>query len=96
MIGPTRNARCLRLTEAANLTSLRAAMETADKAFDAACRQHYADGRWGYYWACEADPAKAPKACHDACDAALKATHAFYAARDGQRGWLGKRGELRS
>lgn len=74
-----------------NLQALKEAADKAETAFDAACRPHYVDGRWGYYRAVECGQ-KPPKTCETAFDAYWLATHAFYGARDGDKGFLGARG----
>lgn len=74
----------------ADLSALRAAVDVASNAFDAACRPHFAN-RWAYYHAVECGR-PVPRSVHDACDAYLAATHAYYRARDGERGFLGGRG----
>ena len=74
----------------ADLSALRAAADAASDAFDAACRPHFVN-RWDYYRAVDCGQ-KVPRSVHDAADAYLAATHAFYAARDGERGFLGSRG----
>lgn len=74
-----------------DLNRLKAAADTAEKAFDDACRPYYADGRWGAYRAVECGQTVPPKVWA-ALDAYHAATHAFYLARDGERGFLGSRG----
>ncbi len=76
---------------ASDLQSLRAAADAASDAFDRACRPYYVNRR-DYYLACERDPGSCPASVHAACDAYLEATHAFYLARDGEKGFLGGRG----
>lgn len=74
--------------------SLQCLKERADKAgaaFDAACRPHFADGRWGAYRAIECGR-EVPRAVDDALNAYHAAVHAFYLARDGAGGFLGSRG----
>jgi hypothetical protein len=75
----------------ADITTLKHEADKADAAFDAACRPHYCDGRWGAYRAIELGhpvPAAVLKAMDDYSDAC----HRYYAARDGSRGFLGSRG----
>lgn len=72
----------------ADLATLRATADAAGVAFDAACKPHYADGRWGAYRAYECGQ-PVPPAVEAALDAYHAATHAFYAARDGAGGFLG-------
>lgn len=74
-----------------DLAALRVATDQAEAAFDAACRPHYVDGRWGAYRAIECDQPVPPNVL-DALNAYHAATHAFYAARDGEKGFLGSRG----
>ncbi len=73
---------------ATDLAALRSAANAAGDAFDAACRPHFVDCRWGYYRAVECDQ-PVPNALHDACDKYIAATHAYYLARDGEGGFLG-------
>lgn len=74
-----------------DLSALRADADAADAAFDAACRPHYCDGRWGAYRAIErGEPV--PTEVTAALDAAHGARHAYYLARDGAAGFLGGRG----
>lgn len=73
------------------LTSLKTAADAASLAFDAACKPHYCDGRWGAYRAIECGQS-VPASVNAALDAYHDATHAFYAARDGSKGFLGSRG----
>lgn len=80
-----------KLRKAIELSDLRDALGVAEKRFDDVCRKHYVN-RWDYYLACERNPASCPVECHEAADAYIAATHAFYAARDGERGFLGGRG----
>ncbi len=74
-----------------NLAELKTAADAAGVAFDAACKPHYADGRWGYYRAIECNR-PVPASTEAAFNAYHAATHAFYAARDGNKGFLGSRG----
>lgn len=74
-----------------NLQTLRDRMESAGAAFDTACKPHYCDGRWGAYRAWESGES-VPDSVTAAFDAYHAATHAFYLARDGKRGFLGSRG----
>lgn len=74
-----------------NLAALKAAADEAGAAFDAACKPHYCDARWGYYRAVECNQPVAP-GVEAAFNAYHAATHAFYAARDGSKGFLGSRG----
>ncbi len=79
------------MAAAPDLPALKAAADAAGAAFDEACRPHYCDGRWGYYRAMECGH-DVPPELHARCDEYLKATHAFYLARDGELGFLGSRG----
>ncbi|EBU7498207.1 hypothetical protein DK058_25365, partial [Salmonella enterica subsp. enterica serovar Typhi] len=84
--------RCWRMgLPASRLKRLRAVADASEAAFDAACRPHYCDGRWGAYRAIECGQV-VPGPVTDAMDDYLAATHAFYAARDGDKGFLGSRG----
>ncbi|MCH4543143.1 hypothetical protein [Ochrobactrum sp. A-1] len=74
----------------ADLKTLRVIADDADAAFDAACKPHYTDGRWGAYRAIECG-IDVPKSVMSALDAAHAARQAFYLARDGERGFLGSR-----
>jgi len=74
------------------LQELKAFADQAEETFTKACQVHYCDGRWGYYRAVECNYPKVPKELHLLCDQALKAIHAFYAKRDGAKGFLGSRG----
>ena len=78
------------VAEMPTLATLRARLDAASSAFDAACRPHFVN-RWDYYRAVECGQS-APQSVHDAADAYLAATHAFYRARDGENGFLGGRG----
>lgn len=78
------------IEEQPTLAALKARADAASDAFDAACRPHYVN-RWDYYRAIECGE-KAPQFVNAAADAYLAATHAFYAARDGESGFLGSRG----
>ena len=78
-------------TQKPNLTELKALADKASDDFDAACRPHYCDGRWGAYRAIECEQ-KVPQSVLDAMDAYRDATRAFYGARDGDGGFLGSRG----
>lgn len=73
------------------MTDLRAQAEAAAAAFDDACRPHYPDGRWGAYRACEFGETLPPEVMAT-MDAYSDALAAYYAARDGERGFLGARG----
>ena len=73
------------------LSDLKSAATQTEKAFDAAARPHYVDGRWGYYRAIECGQ-PVPPSVEEAFNAYHAATHAFYAARDGDKGFLGSRG----
>ena len=70
------------------LQRLRNHADDAGTAFDAVCRPHYADGRWGAYRAIECGQ-DVPAAVETALDAYHAATTAFYTARDGSGGFLG-------
>jgi hypothetical protein len=72
------------------LHELKTLADQADRAFTDACQVHYCDGRWGYYRAVECDYA-IPAGLHDKCDTYLAALHAYYAKRDGSKGFLGSR-----
>lgn len=74
-----------------NLAALKQAADDAGTAFDKACKPHYADARWGYYRAVECNQ-PVPAEVETAFNAYHAATHAFYAARDGSKGFLGSRG----
>lgn len=74
-----------------NLAALKQAADDAGAAFDKACKPHYADGRWGYYRAVECGQTVADSV-ESAFNAYHAATYAFYAARDGSKGFLGSRG----
>jgi hypothetical protein len=78
------------IEEKPTLAALKARVDAASDAFDAACRPHYVN-RWDYYLALERGE-KTPRAVDAAADAYQAATHAFYAARDGAGGFLGSRG----
>lgn len=71
-----------------NLQALKDAADAASQAFDTACRPHYCDGRWGAYRAYERGDA-VPASVEAALNEYHAATHAFYLARDGERGFLG-------
>lgn len=73
------------------LAALKAAADKAGDAFDAACKPHYCDVRWGYYRAVERNQ-PVPASVEAAFNAYHAATHSFYAARDGSKGFLGSRG----
>lgn len=73
------------------LQDLRVAADKAERDFDDACRPHYCDARWGYYRAVECGQS-VPAAVEAACNEYHRAAHAYYAARDGERGFLGSRG----
>lgn len=73
------------------LQHMRDRAERLGTAFDAVCRPHYADGRWGAYRAIECGQ-DVPAAVVAALDAYHAATTAFYTARDGSGGFLGRRG----
>lgn len=74
-----------------DLAALKAAADKAGQAFDDTCRPYYADGRWGAYRAYEAGQ-DVPTDVDAALDGYHAATHAFYAARDGSKGFLGGKG----
>jgi len=73
------------------LYKLRIDADTASDVFDAACRPHYCDGRWGAYRAIECGQ-EVPKSVLDAMNGYCDALHAFYRARDGEKGFLCSRG----
>ena len=79
------------IEEKPTLAALRERSDAAEKAFDDACRPHYCDGRWGAYRAIECGQ-DVPHVVAAALDAYHAALHAFYAARDGDKGFLGSRG----
>lgn len=78
------------MTAAIDLSALRTAADQADTAFDAVCKPHYADGRWGAYRAIECGYS-VPSEVIAGLDAAHAARHAYYLARDGAGGFLGSR-----
>lgn len=78
------------IEEKPTLAALKARVDAASDAFDAACRPHFVN-RWDYYRAVECGQ-HVPQSVHDAADASLAAIHAFYRARDGEAGFLGGRG----
>lgn len=71
------------------LQSLKAAAAAADSVFDDLCRAHYGDGRWDYFRAAERGE-RTPAAIDAAHSKSVEANHAYYFARDGERGFLGK------
>lgn len=73
-----------------DLKSLKAKADAASDSFDAACRPHFCDGRWGAYRAIECDQ-KVPASVTAALDGYHAALHAYYLARDGENGFLGGR-----
>lgn len=75
------------MTSTDNLQDLKNAADAASLAFDTACRPHYCDGRWGAYRAYERGDA-VPASVETALNEYHAATHAFYLARDGERGFL--------
>lgn len=73
------------------LKTLYAAIKPASDAFDAACVAcGYAD-RWDAYHRQDKGD-NWPESVALACDAETKALHAYYSARDGDKGFLGSRG----
>jgi len=72
------------------LKLLRAQADATDAAFDAACAKHGMT-RWDYFRAFEAGN-PIPKEIEDAWWTARQNLHAFYSARDGDKGFLGSRG----
>ena len=74
-----------------DLRELKRAADEASDALDTACRPHWCDGRWGFYRAEECG-LPVPREVTEAGDRYLAALHAFYAARDGDKGFLGGRG----
>lgn len=73
------------------LQALRKAGGDAQAAFADACPAHGFFDNWAYWRHVEAGGARVPAL--DALDAAAtKAVHAFYSARDGDRGFLGGKG----
>lgn len=79
------------IEEKPSLACLKERADAASDAFDAACKPHYCDGRWGYYRAVECGQI-APSSVESAFNAYHDATHAYYLDRDGKRGFLGSRG----
>lgn len=75
------------------LSDLRAATDATRKAFDLACKPHYADGRWGAYraWDMEED---VPADVEKAMNAHHAALHRYYMIRDGSGGFIGKRKQI--
>lgn len=73
------------------LKALKQAADDAGAAFDKACKPHYRDARWGYYRAVECGQ-PVPASVEAAFNAYNEATGAYYAARDGSKGFLGSRG----
>jgi hypothetical protein len=73
------------------LQQLKAIADRDDETFTTACQVHYCDGRWGYYRAVECNY-EVPEELHVLCDRSLASLHAFYAKRDGAKGFLGSRG----
>ena len=70
------------------IAQLKRAADKASDEFDRACRPYWCDGRWGFYRAAECGQ-NVPKEVTEAGDLYLAALHAFYRARDGERGFLG-------
>lgn len=62
-----------------DIAALKRAADEASDAFDAACRPHYCDGRWGAYRAYERGDT-VPASVEAALDAYHAATQAFYVA----------------
>lgn len=79
------------MSDLERLKTLREAADRADKEFDDQCQFVYVDGRWGAYRAIECGQ-KVPKDILTALDKAHAARHAYYQARDGEKGFLGSRG----
>jgi hypothetical protein len=73
------------------LSQLKAEADKASDVFEAACLRHYSNGKWGYYRAFD-DKRAIPAGLDDLRDTAVRTLHAFYSARDGERGFLGSRG----
>lgn len=71
-----------------NLAELKRAADLAGENFDTACRPHFCDVRWGAYRAIECGQ-EVPPGVVEALDRYHAATHAYYLARDGERGFLG-------
>ena len=72
------------------LQALKDRADAAGRELDDACRPHYCDGRWGAYRAIEwGQPV--PSGVMAAFDAYHAATQAYYLARDGKAGLLGRR-----
>lgn len=79
------------IVEQPTLRCLKDRADAAGTAFDAACKPHFADGRWGAYRAIECGQ-EIPATVDAAMTAYHDATQAFYRARDGEGGFLGSRG----
>jgi hypothetical protein len=79
------------IAEKPSLQCLKDRADRASAKFDEACRPHFCDGRWGAYRAIECGN-PVPASVSAALDAYHAAVRAFYAARDGERGFLGSRG----
>lgn len=79
------------IVEQPTLRCLKDRADAAGAAFDAACKPHFCDGRWGAYRAIECGQ-DIPATVDAAMTAYHDATQAFYLARDGDGGFLGGRG----
>lgn len=82
------------IVEQPTLQTLKERADRAGAAFDAECSKVFCDGRWGYYRAMEGvnGGEGVTDAMHRASDEYMKATHAYYSMRDGDKGFLGSRG----
>lgn len=83
-------ARGTPIVEQPTLACLRERADRAERAFEETCLKHYPGGKWDGYRA--ADDGTAPADVREALKAFHDATHAFYGARDGDKGFLGSRG----
>lgn len=79
------------IEEQPTLECLKFRADQAGATFDAACKPHYCDGRWGAYRAIECGQ-DVPQSVMSALDACHDATQAYFLARDGEKGFLGSRG----
>ena len=74
------------------LSELKANADHAKEAFEAAAYVVYAGGIWDFYRECERCEGNVSPSLLMLYDAYISALHAFYLARDGERGVLGSRG----
>lgn len=74
------------------LTARMDKMVAANTAFEKECERYYTNGKWGFYHASDRGE-ETPVDVQRAYTAALEATRAFYLARDGEKGFLGGRGQ---